>query len=212
MKSNINKEIDVLFETLENRDSEYKNHLVKDGIINEDIFISENKKVLFICKEPNNPKKKQWDFREWWKTELKHIFAHRIGSWAYGLLENFPPHNSISKSVKFNSLSRIAFINIKKLGGTSKSSKSDIEEHAIRNQDILQKQIKLINPDIIVLGISWWSNARNIIFQGYEHQIVADYVHKYDHHLVINFYHPSTHGKSNLYLYNELNRLVNSNQ
>ena len=87
----------------------------------------------------------------------------------------------------------------------------EILEHAKRNQDILQKQIKLINPDIIVLGISWWSSVRNTLFQGFEHQILADYVHKYDNHLVINFYHPSTRGKSNLDLYNELNRLINFN-
>ncbi len=66
--------LNQLFEEWENEVPEYKGKFIKDGINDEELFRLSKIKVLFIAKEPNNPKQQAGDFREWWKEGLKTLF------------------------------------------------------------------------------------------------------------------------------------------
>ena len=57
------QQLDQLFQRWEEQVPEYRGHLVKDGIIEEDLFNLTNPKILFITKEPNNPEQRADDFR-----------------------------------------------------------------------------------------------------------------------------------------------------
>jgi len=52
----ITEQLDKLFDIWVRRFPKYKDTFVTDGIIDEEVFIRQNLKVLFIAKEPNDPK------------------------------------------------------------------------------------------------------------------------------------------------------------
>jgi len=67
-----------LFDRWENNIPEYQGKFVKDGIVDEQLFLSAPTKLLFIAKEPNNPNQDAGDFREWWREEIAFTFSYRI--------------------------------------------------------------------------------------------------------------------------------------
>jgi len=169
---------------------------VWDGIIDEKLFNEANKKILFITKEPNNPKQEAYDFREWWKDEIKYAFSLRIAEWSYGIFNDFlPEYDEIWKneeSVK-KALWSIAFMNIKKVGGGGKSKFDRIMYHVKKSYDFIHREIDIIDPEIIILGITW-KEIRTELFpdlewkdSGYDIAIA-----KYKKTKIIDFYHPSS--------------------
>jgi len=137
---------------------------IDDGIIRPEFFNKiENsfKRVLFVAKEPNknnHPDKSGSFIQEWGYGNPKYTFAHRVAELAYGILYDFQSYDSISGINNFNkrldTLKRIAFINVKKTGGYSTSSKSVILSEIIKNKRIILDQILKINPTHIIFGLS----------------------------------------------------------
>lgn len=202
-----NQEIDVLFQTINRKIPETLNRIKKDGIIDEEIFGQQTKKILFICKEANDPKQNAGDFRTWWKEELWGIHANRVGTWAHGILENFPDLTSITTEDKMEALGRIAFINLKKIGGNSKSNLPEIVNHLRITKIELLRQIEIINPDLIIGGVTWnilWEE----LFPSIELVRIDEDVLKWKDKHIIHFFHPSAR-KSNQFLYEELERKIN---
>lgn len=193
MKSKTEK-LNKLFDEWEYSNKEYKNKFVKDGINNEELFNKAKHKILFITKEPNNPKQEAGDFREWWKEKLAYSFSFRIAEWSYGILNNFPEYDEIWKDNRpHDSIQQIAFMNLKKCGGGGSAEYDRMMNHANLNFTYLHKQIEIIQPDLIITGTSW-PELRNSIFQnivwvpsGYGIEIA-----KFKQAKVIDFYHPSS--------------------
>ena len=154
---NKTEQLNQLFDEWEQAIPEYKDKFVRDGIINEKIYQTTSPKILFIMKEPNNPKQNPGDFREWWKDEIKYAFSYRIAEWSYGLLNNFPQFDDIwaKNDSAHDAIQHIAFINIKKSGGGGNSEYNRMIEHLKINFDFLYRQIAIISPDIIITGTSW---------------------------------------------------------
>ncbi|MCB0824022.1 MAG: hypothetical protein KDC09_15095 [Bacteroidales bacterium] len=191
------KQLDLLFTKWEQEIPGYKNHFVKDGIINEDLYEQTNPKVLFITKEPNNPNQHPGDFREWWKEEVKHGFSKRIAELSFGIINDFVQYDTVRKSrgpySMKQTIQHIAFMNIKKTGGTGSSKYERILEHLKTNYQFIHHQIDIIDPEIIVLGLSW-KEIRNELFpeikwlnSGYDILIG-----RHKNSKVIDFYHPSS--------------------
>ena len=189
--------LDELFIKWEKEVPGYKNHFVKDGIINEELYKQTNPKILFITKEPNDPKQNSWDFRDWWKKDVKYAFSKRIAELSFGIINDFPQYDTVRKrrgtsSVK-QTIQRIAFMNIKKNGGRGKSKFDRIMEHLKLNYHFIHHQIDIINPEIIILGLSW-KEVRNELFPETE-WISSGYdilIGMYNNSKVIDFYHPSS--------------------
>jgi len=214
--SSKNQQINDLFQRWEEHVPEYRSHFVKDGIIDENLFEQSYPKILFITKEPNNPKQEADDFRIWWETELKYAFSLRISEWTYGILNKFPPYDIIkrSNSDRLNAIHHIAFMNVKKIGGGSQSEYDNIINSVNRDFDFIHKQIEIINPDIIILGLSW-KEVRTELFpdlndkwqeSGYDIAIA-----RFNNAKVIDFYHPSSRNAPAA-SYSLLQNVVNSQE
>jgi hypothetical protein len=191
------KNLDSLFQKWEDSNLDCRGHFVKDGIIDEELFEVAKHKILFITKEPNNLNQDAGDFRTWWKEELKYAFSLRVSEWAYGIQKDFPPYDIIKKSAsdKLDAINKIAFLNIKKTGGGGTAEFERISNHLKQNLNLIHEEIEIIDPDIIILGISW-KELRSELFpdikdkwkeSGYDIAIA-----RYKEARVIDFYHPSS--------------------
>ncbi len=187
------EQLDQLFEEWLNDMPDYQG-FKKDGINNETLFEKAKRRILFITKEPNDPKQKEGDYRNWWKKGLKYTFSHRIAEWSYGILNDFPPIEQIQKDKEGykNVIFQIAFMNVKKSGGGGNSKYEIIEEHLIKNKQNLIKQIEIINPEIIILGLTW-KRIRNMLFDTVQWKSSGYHIPigKFNNAKVIDFYHPS---------------------
>lgn len=188
-------QLNRLFDEWEKNVPEYKGKFVRDGIINEQLYQTTSLKILFIMKEPNDPKQEAWDFRDWWKEKIKYAFSYRIGEWSYGLLNNFPPYDDIwtNPDSVHKAIQQIAIMNIKKSGGAGNSEYERMLDHLKLNFDYLEKQVQIISPDIIITGLTW-KELRNGLFNevkwinsGYDVAIGKQMNRK-----IIDFYHPSS--------------------
>ncbi|MCX6320389.1 MAG: hypothetical protein NTX93_01080 [Bacteroidia bacterium] len=187
-------QLNSLFDKWEQTVSEYKGKFVRDGIINENLYQIASTKILFITKEPNNPKEESGDFREWWKNEIKYAFSYRLAEWSYGLLNNFPEYDEVWKEKQtHNAIQQIAFLNIKKSGGGGNSELKRMSEHLKMNFDFLHKQIEIIDPEILILGLSW-NKLRDGLFPNikWEKSGYDILIGKHNKSKVIDYYHPSS--------------------
>ena len=187
--------LNLLFEKFAKDVPEYKSRFTKDGIINEQLYNETTPKILFIGKEPNNPEGTIGDFREDWNLGVSYTFARRIAEWSYGIINSFPEFDTIvtQPGSLEKSLKQIAFMNIKKSGGKGTSEYNTMMDHATRNVGLINEQIEIISPDIIITGTSW-SELRNCIFPCVEWQ-PSGYgieIGKIRNSKIIDFYHPSS--------------------
>jgi hypothetical protein len=117
---------------------------MKDGVIDEKTYFNEDTKILFVLKEANCPKGKD-DLKpylknpelkgNWWRT------WNNIARWTIALLENSPYPQYISREFRASVLKRVAFLNLKKVGGKAKAVPSEIEEAAKKDSGFIKKQI-----------------------------------------------------------------------
>lgn len=194
---NKTQQLDELFIKWENEMAGYRGPFLKDGIINEEQWGKTSPKILFITKEANQSYKPcKGDFRQDWCNKLTdYIFAYRIAEWSFGILNNFPPFEEIycDKNLKNNTLQKISFMNVKKIGGIGLSSEADIREHFTKNKLYIIEEIEIINPDIIILGLSFDETYHNNLYQDIN-WITSGYnvkIGKYNNIRFIDFYHPS---------------------
>jgi len=188
------EQLNLLFQRWQQECPEYQGKFHKDGIVNEETYLGQNPKVLFIAKEPNNPDQGEFDFREWWAEEVKYGFAHRVCEWAFGFSGGFPPLENLSNSneERIQVMRRIAFMNLKKTGGSSYADSDLIMGVVERERQFLQAEISVINPDVIIGGIGN-PDIWNLLFPGMK--LVRSgfdiWVGRHNSFRIIDFYHPS---------------------
>ena len=175
------KTLDELFELWKNEDGH--EFFCKDGFIKQDTFEKQEKKVLFIAKESNVSKGTDKDF--FWLQSVVHgdsvpkILSRRILIMTNALFGN--DFDTVKKDRDgYNILEKIAYMNINKRGGGSRSKDSEIEEYAKTYKEYIEKEIEIINPDLIVCG-------SNLVYR-----IVGGIVErKNDRPVLVEVYHPS---------------------
>ena len=220
---NKTEQLNKLFDRWEASRKSYQNKFIRDGIINEIEFENSNsKRILFITKEPNDPKQTKWDFRDWWNEEIKYSFSSRIAEWAYGIENDFPVFSSIwednSTDKGMEALKKIAFMNIKKTGGTGKSNLKSLLKHLSSNEDknkefnFIREQIEIIQPKLIVLGLSW-RELREFVFPEIKNKwIESGYdipIARLKKYKIVDFYHPSSRNAPSA-AYSLLQNVINS--
>lgn len=169
MSDNRSAELDELFEEWrkrhesENCSSENisKSNFILDGIIDEASYMQSPKKILFIAKEAACLKKGNtieenfeiaqndgfWCRRVMLGEEGGTRFSSGLALLANAILnENFEtPEKDIS------ALRYVAFMNINKRGGfTECKNKKALRGYAKIYKDLIDREIKIISPDIIV--------------------------------------------------------------
>lgn len=229
MKASMTKtaQLDLLFNRWEVSIPEYKGRFVKDGIIKEDVWDETFPKILFIAKEPNhfeNPV--AGDFRQDWNNGTIYPFAYRIAEWTFGILNDFKEFGEIEyKRHKPNSLyqsylQKISFMNLKKLGGGGVCDGKQLLAH-IKTEghlQFVQDEIEIIDPEIIILGLSWGSaeaKTKELILPGINKALEqCNYsieVGKLGKIKIIDFYHPSSRNSPSA-AYSLLQNVMNSHK
>ncbi len=207
------EELNQLFIDWQNQFQHYKGKFVSDGIMNEEIYLNAKPKLLFIAKEANNPSQTEGDFRDYWKDGAKETFSYRIAEWSYGIQNNFPPFDSIynsDDSVYKTALNSIAFMNVKKAAGGGLSEFEEVLSAVKSDKFFLLKEIEIINPDIVILGLSVQEIRDNLfdnlkwVRSGYEIEIAKSENRKF-----IDFYHPSARNAPSA-AYSLLQNVINS--
>lgn len=222
----INEKIIELIETnrdciLQNRGTNDKKSVTYDGIVKEG---NERPEILFLLKEPNDGRdssKKQsvspddkFNFAETMCKEAKSQENDKPQKWPnlcywtqsyYDALEGTPRsfnHAVIQKCG--GRLGDIAFVNIKKVAGTSKVEKDEFNK-TVRNiklQKLIRDEIDLINPRIVVC-CGTFEYAINYIFKDYiqiEGELdcgVKFFI--YENIYFVDFIHPSQQGAAARY-------------
>ena len=221
MKENIQTKENKLFE-------KYENILnwVKDGIINEDDFFESKVKVLYVLKEANGGKNKEWkngDLRNYlsnyatrWQT------WNNLVRWQFGI-ENINNDNSWQTIDKINVnfrkeyLRHVAIINLKKQAGSKSSNMREIFEHAKRDVKLIKSQIELYDPEIVICGGTgdivkeiglfegldkWEKSARGVSFNIAKNRIIVSYKHpaarQSKKHMFIDIINTIKEAKSNI--------------
>ena len=170
-----------------------------DGIINEAAFNQnpKGKKILFLAKEPNatgHDKTGDKSFVDEWNKEplQTNTFVQRLSEWAYGIIHDFPPYESIGSN-KLSYVQKIAFMNVKKSGGGAYTDNKAMYCIVQPQCPFILEEVNIIQPDIIVACISFAGHLIVDIFgkvqfisSGYNVQIG-----RYNNAKIINFYHPS---------------------
>ncbi|MDH5718909.1 MAG: hypothetical protein OEZ22_14880 [Spirochaetia bacterium] len=178
-----------------------------DGVVNEELFLSSKTKpkILWILKEPwekleENEKGGGWDLV---KDLLKDGWHSNKGSYAimayvsYSVFNDFKKYSNISyltqDSRVGDSLKYIAYINIKKFPGSTSSNKNEISEYFYKYKDILIKQIKIINPDIIIGGntLPFFYDYLEIENDYFNKEISSAWYFKKNNRLYVHAYHPA---------------------
>lgn len=120
----------------------------KDGIIKTDRF-NRSYRILFVLKETNGFA--GGSLSELLKDGPVYQMWHTAARWAAGILYGFPEYQQINNyDTLTTALHQIAVINLKKATGGSSANMTIVEAYAHQDKDLLLKQIKTIDPDIIL--------------------------------------------------------------
>ena len=170
MSNNRSAELEKLFDEWRKRhisedysnDKISKNNFIPDGIIDEASYMQSPKKILFIAKEAACLDKKKKTAEENFEAAQNDGFWCRrvvLGEEKRGtgfssglallanaiLNENFEtPEKDIS------ALRYVAFMNINKRGGFTECKTKLLRDYAKKYKDLIDREIKIISPDIIV--------------------------------------------------------------
>ena len=154
-----------------------------DGFIDQDTFEKQEKKVLFIAKESNVSKGTDKDF--FWLQSVVHgdsvpkILSRRILIMTNALFSN--DFDTVKKDRdSYNILEKIAYMNINKCGGSSRTNATKLWDYANNHKDYIKREIELIDPHFIVC-------CGKLVYEIITNILGA----KIDNCKVIEVYHPS---------------------
>src|SRR6266850_2209730 len=199
----------ISFETFDKKLTEHyqqfdkHDSLVRDGIIDVDRFARAKYKILWILKEPYGDGRFSYpayihDFRFGQGYPTSGSMWHKITYTNYGILNKFMqwseiPALKVDENV-FNTLKACAIINLKKLPGGIISYYGEIKEAYEKSKGIINEQINLISPDIIICGGTFGFISSDLGIKnpfGSE----ADFGFLMRNKLIVNAYHPSYYFK-----------------
>ncbi len=138
-----------------------REHLVTDGVVNEDEYVRSVPRLLFVLKEVNDTKDGGgWDLREYVRNHAQGQTWNNIARWIYGLrnLNQDIPWASISSidSGRKDLLQSICVMNLKKSPGGGVANPKVVQEIAQQDKAFLKSQFALYEADIVVCcGTGW---------------------------------------------------------
>lgn len=132
---------------------------VKDGVINVEEYYKSPVKILWILKEPYSGQENEMlkDLNEkramGLKTDSQSTW-HPLIYISHGILNGFLKYDEMPKIAEENTISKVlkqvAFINVQKKPGKSRSNNAEIAKAYKENEAILKQQIETLKPDIII--------------------------------------------------------------
>ena len=182
-------------------------HPITDGVVDADAYLASSPKMLWILKEP-------WEnFDErggggWSVTRglipkriregtVGGILAYRRMAYVtFSVLNGYGRYAEIRRAHDGfqvgESLKSIAYINVSKFPGKSRSVAAQIQAAYQRNRAILKRQVTTIAPDVIISGniLSLFYEDFGLTHGDIKFSGTVDYCYK-NGCLYVNAYHPS---------------------
>lgn len=167
MSDNRSAELEKLFEEWrerhesENCSSENisKSNFIPDGIIDEASYMQSPKKILFVAKEAaclkkGNTIEKNFEIAQndgFWcrRVVLGEEGGTRFSSGLALLANAILNENFETPEKDISALRYVAFMNINKRGGFTECE-TDLDAYVEKYKDLIDREIKIISPDIIV--------------------------------------------------------------
>ena len=196
-----------------------KERFILDGIVSPSTFCCQSEpKICFLLEEgyytPETDYEMDPNFKNPWNKYIKKVDGHYIYDFRKNLQCEDPWYMwhrvafmtaSILTGMGFeanveNALSKIAVINIKKSEGLPQSDLyGDIANYAFDDKELLQKQIELISPDIIICGRTFDVCCYSELFDKLNMTHICDFSNgsglykamKYEDKIILDTYHPS---------------------
>ena len=186
---------------------------ILDGVVNPSSYCKASKKILWVLKEPyddvddsNKPVGGGWSIISLIKNNPKKMALSgqvfkRIAYITYGILNNIKWQNMdyINKNSKIaKALESIAYVNVGKMPNFTTTTDSHLKDIYKTWKDILLKQIKSYEPDVIIFGNTFSLFANEFFPSGVpSHKTIkradGDYVGVYNVNgkTLLDAYHPS---------------------
>ena len=137
-----------------------KNNFIPDGIIDEASYMQSPTKILFIAKEAACLKKTKTAEKNFETAQKDGFWCRRVVlgeeergtrfSSGLALLANAILNENFETPEKdISALRYVAFMNINKRGGFTECE-TDLDAYVEKYKDLIDREIKIISPDIIV--------------------------------------------------------------
>lgn len=168
MSNNRSAELEKLFDEWRKRhisedysnDKISKNNFIPDGIIDEASYMQSPKKILFIAKEAACLKEENTIEKNFETAQNDGFWCRRVVlgeekrgtgfSSGLALLANAILNENFETPEKdISALRYVAFMNINKRGGFTEC-KTKLSDYVKNYKDLIDREIKIISPDIIV--------------------------------------------------------------
>lgn len=140
---------------------------ISDGIVDIESYLNADLKIMWINKEVNSTEEDaDWNLRD--VLSVLRTDDGVVKGWAgtfnpiiytvYGILndKNWKdiPDTWVALEI-IDCLKQIAYVNVKKIPGGAVASKQDLNSFYKEFESILERQITLFNPDIIICGSTY---------------------------------------------------------
>ena len=129
--------------------------IVEDGIVDETEYLSAKIKIVYLMKEVNGGS--AWDLREFLQKEtICSMPWNTVARWTEGILcpegektwkDHWTQRNEERRRVM---LKKIGVVNLKKISGSGSSDMEVLRKAAGENRVLLQRQLELYKPQIII--------------------------------------------------------------
>lgn len=186
----------------------WSNLIVKDGVVDEDCFLSTKIKIIVIMKETNDYVNSEQDLRIFLKQGARGATWNNIVRWVYGLQNLNSDVNELWKSIAYvdnntriKYLSTISSINLKKRPGGASTNLDELKSESKKDIEHLKKQISLYkNLNFVLCGSRDVANlvAKYELFGKIEflqHKNTYVKIAQINDTNIISYYHPQVRGK-----------------
>lgn len=132
-----------------------RSDFVTDGVIDEQLYLGSQKKLLFVLKEVNDLGGGGWDLREFVRAGGRAQTWNNIARWVEGI-RNLPQDLTwdslevMDEPRRQAALSSIAVMNLRKSPGGHTTDVVRLKEDSNRDIELINRQIAIYDPDYLV--------------------------------------------------------------
>jgi hypothetical protein len=169
----------------------------------ENLYMGQDKRVVFLLKEPNGNEGE--DYRDWHWKENSTPLGRSIAFWLEGILKTteryYPIKDELRQNREIFKERPFALVNVKKIAGGARSNWKEIEHYAEKCSEQIINQLNLYDPNIIVCCGSSDSKskptmlklAKKYFYKDCSFNPINDFCYycKDKNLLLIDSYHPS---------------------
>ncbi len=132
---------------------QYNDSVIEDGIVDETEYLASKFRIVYILKEANGGK--DWSLKKYLHSGGRAQTWDNISRWSEALLnidndQNWSYWENNCEERRRIYLKKIGAVNLKKQAGNHTSVSKEISQAALKNKVLLQKQLELYKPNVIV--------------------------------------------------------------